>query len=191
MASRHEVRISRTLGDANACRSSPNSAHAISAATVSRSNDPIWGNALHGKTTTLLSKVNRTLRGWANYFQVETVSKAYRALDAYAVMRLRRWLRFQAQSRAAKGRELSTLAHPPHRTGHADLPQPALGQDLTPSSMARRALKYTGREFPRSSFDSVTVPKCGDAEWTVAREAIQAHSGATRHAAWVRLYEIA
>jgi hypothetical protein len=40
----------------------------------------------------MVKKLNRMLIGWANYFCLGSVSKAYSAVDMHAARRLRRWL---------------------------------------------------------------------------------------------------
>jgi RNA-directed DNA polymerase len=40
----------------------------------------------------IVERLNRQLRGWANYFRLGPVSKSYRAINAHTVQRLQRWL---------------------------------------------------------------------------------------------------
>lgn len=46
--------------------------------------------------------LNRTLRGWGQYFSLGAVSQAYRAVDNHARHRLRQWLNGKHRSRGAK-----------------------------------------------------------------------------------------
>ena len=49
-------------------------------------------NTLWRDARDVVDDLNRLLRGWANYYCLGPVSRAYRAVDAHVTTRLRRWL---------------------------------------------------------------------------------------------------
>ncbi|MDA2938029.1 group II intron reverse transcriptase/maturase [Acidobacteria bacterium AH-259-A15] len=63
---------------------------------ISEATQPKW---LFLAESVLVTALNRKLEGWANYFYLGPVSKAYRAVDTHARYRLRQWLRRKHKAR--------------------------------------------------------------------------------------------
>jgi len=56
---------------------------------ISRQTSAVWEPLDVGE---IVGKLNAKIRGWANYFCLGPVSKAYRAIESHAQKRLRQWL---------------------------------------------------------------------------------------------------
>ena len=63
---------------------------------------PGLGGRFH-RNTQEVARLNQMLVGWANYFCLGGVSKAYRAVDAHTRWRLRQWLRRKHKKQGSKG----------------------------------------------------------------------------------------
>ena len=97
--------------------------------------------------------------------------------------------------RCLNSETITPFPHPPHRTGHADLPHPALGQELTPlhtkghpqftrpTAQSRVTLAYTDRVYcaqppmppPGRSFASRVATRVLPSLQHVAPSAAPAH----------------
>jgi len=51
------------------------------------------------EATEVVANINRVVAGWINYFSIGTTSDAYRGIESYCVMRMRRWLLKKHKSR--------------------------------------------------------------------------------------------
>ncbi len=57
-------------------------------------------NTTYQDVSQVVARLNQTINGWANYFCLGTVSRAYRAVDQHARRRLRQWLAHKHKIRA-------------------------------------------------------------------------------------------
>ncbi|MGB0023692.1 MAG: group II intron maturase-specific domain-containing protein, partial [Candidatus Sulfotelmatobacter sp.] len=74
------------------CLSRHGTLEETSAAYLSDISDETGRDKVWQDSKTVVDRLNRMMIGWANYFCLGPVSKAYRAVDLHARRRLRRWL---------------------------------------------------------------------------------------------------
>jgi RNA-directed DNA polymerase len=74
--------------------------------------DQMGRNSLWLEPDELIGRLNRQLRGWANYFRLGTVTKAYRHVDRYVEERLCHWWRAKYKKSKEKASEFSYATLP-------------------------------------------------------------------------------
>ncbi len=75
----------------------------MEAVRIQTAHDREWMEAAE-----VVQELNRKLGGWANYFNLGTVGPAYRSIDNYTTMRLRRWL---CQKHKVRGKGSMRFSH--------------------------------------------------------------------------------
>jgi len=80
----------------------------------------------------LVVRLNRRLRGWANYFCLGPVHKAYHVVDRYLTARLRRWLcrKHGVRSQNTRAYSYSTCITNSDWFTYPSLPQPSVGEGM-------------------------------------------------------------
>ena len=95
----------------------------------------------------MVSRLNRALTGWANYFTLGQVSPAYRAVDQHTTRRLRQWLCRKHKARSGKYVRFLERATPGGVRAHepcAANSESSVGEGMISSESRMREIRTSG-----------------------------------------------